>query len=100
MDVRSTGGSSWSSATTNWLERLRRFPAEQLWSREPLQPAPLAWARSSLQFGFMVGQGFVRDQLLLRSHSLTFLTVLSVATLLGEAIARIHSNSSVSSLFV
>ncbi len=28
------------------------------------------------------------------------LTVLSVATLLGEAIARIHSNSSVSSLFV
>lgn len=28
------------------------------------------------------------------------LTVLSVATLLGEAIARIHSSSSVSSLFV
>ena len=28
------------------------------------------------------------------------LTVLSVASLLGEAIARIHSNSSVSSLFV
>ena len=28
------------------------------------------------------------------------LTVLSVADLLGEAIARIHSNSSVSSLFV
>ncbi len=28
------------------------------------------------------------------------LTVLSVANLLGEAIARIHSNSSVSSLFV
>jgi ribose-phosphate pyrophosphokinase len=28
------------------------------------------------------------------------ITVLSVASLLGEAIARIHSNSSVSSLFV
>ena len=28
------------------------------------------------------------------------LTTLSVASLLGEAIARIHSNSSVSSLFV
>jgi ribose-phosphate pyrophosphokinase len=28
------------------------------------------------------------------------ITVLSVANLLGEAIARIHSNSSVSSLFV
>jgi len=28
------------------------------------------------------------------------ITVLSVASLLGEAVARIHSNSSVSSLFV
>jgi len=90
MDGRSTAGSSsrsWSSATTDWLERLRRFTAEQLWSREPLQPAPLAWARSGLQFGFMVGRGFVRDQLLLRSHSLTFLTVLSVAPLVALAVS-------------
>ena len=32
--------------------------------------------------------------------SLTFFTVMSVASLLGEAIKRIHTNSSVSSLFV
>ena len=35
----------------------------------------------------MVGRGFVRDQLLLRSHSLTFLTVLSVAPLIALAVS-------------
>ncbi len=61
-----------------------------MWSREPLQPAALAWARSGLQFAFMVGQGFVRDHLLLRAHSLTFLSILSVVPLLALAVSMVE----------
>ncbi len=44
----------------------------------------------------------VTDTIPLSAEKLAFdkITVLPVAGLLGEAIARIHSNSSVSSLFV
>ncbi len=59
--------------------------ADNLWSREPLDSLPLRWARALGQLAIVIGEGFVRDQLLLRAHSLTYLTVLSVVPLLALA---------------
>jgi membrane protein len=68
---------------TTSFARARSFVDENLWSREPLHPAPLAWARNVVQLGILVSQGFVRDHLMLRAHSLTYLTMLSIVPLLA-----------------
>lgn len=69
--------------TGNGFARLRRFVEENLWSRAPLRPAPLGWLRGVVQLGIVIGQGFVRDQLLLRAHALTYLSMLSIVPLLA-----------------
>ncbi len=66
-----------------------RWLRESLWSSEPISPWPLSWLRGALQFAVVVSQGFVRDQLLLRAHSLTFLTVLSLVPLLALAVSMV-----------
>jgi membrane protein len=72
-----------------WMhfERVDHFVRETLWSREPLTPVPLTWLRGILQFCVVAAQGFVRDHLLLRAHSLTFLTVLSLVPALALAVS-------------
>lgn len=77
-----------SSAVASLLERARAFFRDDLWSREPL-PAPLGWIRSTLQLGFLIGQGFVKDQLTLRAYHLTFLTMISIVPLLAIAVALV-----------
>ena len=65
-----------------WLERARSFLREELWGFEPTRH----WLRGvvrSLQFAIMVGEGFVRDQLLLRASALTYFSVLSIVPLLA-----------------
>jgi membrane protein len=47
----------------------------------------VAWLRSLLQLSVVIAQGFVRDQLLLRAHALTYLTLLSIVPLLAIAVA-------------
>jgi membrane protein len=81
---------------TRVLARTRRAPRsagewlrESLWSSEPLEPRALGWLRGALQFSVVVAQGFVRDHLLLRAHSLTFLTVLSLVPLLALAVSMV-----------
>jgi membrane protein len=64
-------------------ERLASFLRTDLW-REELEPR--SWTTrgmSLLQFAVMVGQGFVRDRLLLRASALTYFTVLSIVPLLA-----------------
>ena len=73
-------------ATFSQLEQFRARAEELLWSREPLQ-APLGWLRSGVQLFFVIGEGFVKDQLLLRAHSLTYLTLLSLIPLLALAVS-------------
>jgi membrane protein len=75
------------SATFSQLENLWARAHEQLWSREPLRPAPLAWLRGTIQLAIVIGEGFVKDQLLLRAHSLTYLTLLSLIPLLALAVS-------------
>jgi membrane protein len=58
------------------MERIRRFADEEMWRGT-------AWWIRFLQFCFVVGQGFVRDQLPMRAHSLTYITILSLIPLLA-----------------
>lgn len=46
----------------------------------------MAWLRGFAQLSFIIGEGFVRDQLLLRSHALTYLTLLALVPLLAVAV--------------
>ncbi len=66
-----------------WFERAQRFVRDDLWSTEL---DPRTWAGRGLRllrFGFVVGEGFVRDRLMLRASALTYFTVLSIVPLLA-----------------
>jgi membrane protein len=63
--------------------------AERLWSREPLGPFGLERLRSFAQLAILVAQGFARDQLLLRAHQLTYLTLLSLIPALALAVTLV-----------
>jgi membrane protein len=73
VDLRA--GDRWSQAMA--------FLTEGLW-RQELEPR--TWTARGvrlLQFSIMVGEGFVRDQLLLRASALTYFTVLSIVPMLA-----------------
>jgi membrane protein len=74
-------------SSTSILTRIRDFFRHGLWRREPLNPAPLDWVRRLLQMTVMIGEGFVRDQLILRAHALTYFTALSLIPLLAITVA-------------
>ena len=64
------------------MERTLRFVREEMWD---VQLDPRSWASravSFLQFAVMIGQGFVRDMLLLRASALTYFTVLSLVPMI------------------
>jgi len=69
------------------VRRARAFVREELWEAEPEPRSTAARALAVLQFSVMIGQGFVRDQLLLRASALTYFTVLSIVPLLAIMIA-------------
>ena len=73
------------------LARARRFIADNLWSNEPLRPAPLGWIRSIVQLSIVISEGFVRDQLLLRAHSLTYLTLFAIVPLLAIVLGALRA---------
>ncbi|MGI9590652.1 MAG: YhjD/YihY/BrkB family envelope integrity protein [Myxococcota bacterium] len=67
---------------TELWQRAGVFLREELWTAEF---EPRTWAARALalvRFVVMVGEGFVRDQLLLRASALTYFTVLSLVPLL------------------
>jgi membrane protein len=72
---------------TELVARLRKFLVDDLWDLAPDAPAALARARSVVQFTVVVGQGFVRDQLLLRATSLAYFMVLSLIPILAIALS-------------
>lgn len=71
---------------SQWLDRARIFLTVDLWSAVPT-PGSERWLVRLLQFSIMVGEGFVRDRLLLRASALTYFTVLSMVPLLAVATA-------------
>jgi membrane protein len=67
----------------DWWTRIWTFLSEGMWRAE-LEPRTwTARGVALLQFGVMVGEGFVRDQLLLRASALTYFAVLSIVPLLA-----------------
>jgi len=86
-----------------WIVRAPHFLAYEVWN---LDLEPRTWPARGLafvQFGVMVGQGFVRDQLMLRASALTYFTVLSLIPLLAIATsiaAAVGVTSNIASLVV
>lgn len=72
------------------IERARQFLLEDLW-RVDLHPRSfLGMTVRTLQVLMMVGEGFVKDQLLLRASALTYVTALSVIPLLAVAFSIVR----------
>jgi membrane protein len=76
-----------SETPTSIFARIEDFLRHGLWRREPLKPPPLEWVRRLLQMAVMIGEGFIRDQLILRAHALTYFTALAIIPLLAIAVA-------------
>jgi membrane protein len=70
-------------------QRVKDFLREGLWSAGPGRPGPRL--RGVLQFAVMTGEGFVRDNLLLRASALSYFTVLSLIPLLAVVISIVGS---------
>ncbi len=69
-----------------WPQRVQDFLSKKIWEIEPERRSRLSAIRL-LQFSIMLGEGFVRDHLLLRASALTYFTVLSVVPLLAVVVA-------------
>lgn len=67
---------------TAQVARIQAFFREEVWRRD-------AWWVRVLQLGVMIVQGFVRDQLLLRAHSLTYITILSLIPLVALGLSMV-----------
>jgi membrane protein len=70
-----------------FFRRAQQFVRDELWEAQPEPRTAAARALAVLQFGVMIGQGFVKDHLLLRASALTYFTVLSIVPLLAIMIS-------------
>jgi len=69
--------------------RVRAFVFHDLWQMDLGPRSATAFLLRMLQFAVMVGEGFVRDRLLLRASALTFMTALSAIPLLVVLVALV-----------
>lgn len=72
------------------VDRARKFLLEDLWSDDLRPGSFLGFVTRTLQVIIMVGEGFVRDQLMLRASALTYVTALSVVPLLAVAFSIVR----------
>ncbi len=68
------------------VRRARDFLRDELWEAEPDGRSWASRGLALLQFAVMLGQGFVRDHLLLRASALTYFTVLSLIPIVAIAL--------------
>jgi len=80
-----------SQPASEFWKRTQDFLRVGLWSSEPTSGAPGPRLRRALQFAVMTGEGFVRDNLLLRASALSYFSVLSLIPLLAVAISIVGS---------
>ena len=67
------------------VDRLRRLVEQDIWAWEPQPSSWAAWAVRPLQIVVLLGEGFLRDHLLLRASALTYVSLLSLIPLLALA---------------
>ncbi|HKJ25628.1 MAG TPA: YhjD/YihY/BrkB family envelope integrity protein [Myxococcota bacterium] len=67
------------------LERVQRFVEQDIWAWEPKPSSWTGWAVRPLQLVVLLGEGFLRDQLLLRASALTYVSLLALIPLLAIA---------------
>ncbi|MDP6978344.1 MAG: YhjD/YihY/BrkB family envelope integrity protein [Myxococcota bacterium] len=72
------------------LERVQQFLFEDLWRIDQHPRSLLGMTTRALQVVMMVGEGFVKDQLLLRASALTYVTALSVIPLFAVAFSIVR----------
>jgi len=71
-----------SSPSPTFVARARQFLAEDLWTAEARPRSLASIGIRVLQLCVMIGQGFLRDQLLLRASALTYIAALTLIPLL------------------
>ena len=81
-------------SAAQFVDRARRFLTHDLWRTDLSARSLSASATRVLQFGVMVGEGFVRDQLLLRASALTYIATLSLIPLLVMALSIVSDTAS------
>jgi membrane protein len=74
-------------AVAEYFQRVHQFVRDEMWDAQPEPRSIAARALTVLQFGVMIGQGFVKDTLLLRASALTYFTVLSLVPLLAVMVS-------------
>lgn len=72
------------------VDRARQFLFHDLWSVDLRPRSFLGFGTRALQVMIMVGEGFVRDQLLLRASALTYVTAIALIPLLAVALSIVR----------
>jgi membrane protein len=76
-----------AAAAAELVERARRFLFHDLWRMEVDTTSVATLPIRLLQFGYMVVEGFIRDELLLRASALTYMASLSLIPALVVVLA-------------
>ncbi len=74
----------------SWLARGQRFFLQDLWAFDLRPRSITARLLKLVRLAVIIGEGFVRDHLLLRASALTYVTVLSLIPLLVVAVAIVN----------
>ena len=83
-------GDAVNSSVRSRVERARKFLLHDLWRLDLRAGSFIGFATRTLQLSIMVGEGFVKDQLLLRASALTYVTALSLIPLLAVAFSIVR----------
>lgn len=75
------------TAPTDFVERARRFLLRDLWRKDLDGPSLATAPIRFLQFVYVVTEGFIRDELLLRASALTYIAALSLVPALVVVLA-------------
>jgi membrane protein len=80
-----------NTGEADYVDKIRRFLTHDLWRTDLSTSRLTASAVRFLQFWVMVGQGFLRDRLLLQASALTYMAILSVIPALTVALSVVKA---------
>ena len=80
-----------NAGSDDYVDRIRRFLTQDIWHPDLVTRGLAASAVRFLQFWVMVGQGFIKDRLLLQASALTYMAILSVIPGLAVALSIVKA---------